>query len=95
MQKTFSKIAIELTKDYNGSTRNLNASISANEAIIKSNEKILYKIDDVIIYEDKEYLDAKNLKKYPIGEYIFWISFNCTLADIEKFNSIYFNICNK
>jgi hypothetical protein len=63
-----------------------------NEYGIKSNEKILYKIDDVIIYEDKEYLDAKNLKKYPIGEDIFWISLNCTLADIEKFNSLYFNI---
>ena len=50
-----------------------------NEYGIKSNEKILYKIDDVIIYEDKEYLDAKNLKKYPIGEDIFWISLNCTL----------------
>ena len=59
-----------------------------NEYDIKSNEKILYKIDDVIIYEEKEYLDAKNLKKYPIGESIFWISLNCTLADIEKFNSL-------
>jgi hypothetical protein len=63
-----------------------------NECGISSNEKILYKIDDVIIYENKEYLDAKNLKKYPIGEDIFWISLNCTLADIEKFNSLYFNI---
>lgn len=65
-----------------------------NEYGIKSNEKIIYRIDDVIIYEDKEYLDAKNLKKYPIGEDIFWISLNCTLADIEKFNSLYFNISN-
>ena len=63
-----------------------------NECGISSNEKILYKIDDVIIYGDKEYLDAKNFKKYPIGEDIFWISLNCTLADIEKFNSLYFNI---
>ena len=63
-----------------------------NEYGIKLNEKILYKIDDVIIYENKEYLDSKNLKKYPIGENIFWISLNCTLADIEKFNSLYFNI---
>ena len=63
-----------------------------NEYDIKSNEKILYKIDDVIIYGDNEYLDPKNLKKYPIGEDIFWISLNCTLADIEKFNSLYFNI---
>lgn len=61
-----------------------------NEYGIKLNEKILYKIDDVIIYGNKEYLDAKNLKKYPIGENIFWISLNCTLADIEKFNSLYF-----
>ncbi|MFW2378802.1 hypothetical protein ACN4FU_00390 [Aliarcobacter butzleri] len=61
-----------------------------NEYGIKLNEKILYKIDDVIIYENKEYLDSKNLKKYPIGENIFWISLNCTLADIEKFNSLYF-----
>ena len=63
-----------------------------NEYGIKSNEKILYKIDDLIIYGDNEYLDPKNLKKYPIGEDIFWISMNCTLADIEKFNSLYFNI---
>ncbi len=62
---------------------------------IKSNENILYKIDDIIIYEGKEYLDSKNLKKYPIGEDIFWISLNCTLADIEKFNTLYFNIYNK
>ncbi|MCG3694127.1 hypothetical protein [Aliarcobacter butzleri] len=66
-----------------------------NECGISSNEKILYKIDDVIIYENKEYLDAKNLKKYPIGEDIFWVSLNCTLADIEKFNSLYFNIYSK
>ena len=61
-----------------------------NEYGIKSNEKILYKIDDLIIYGDNEYLDPKNLKKYPIGEDIFWISMNCTLADIEKFNFLYF-----
>ena len=52
---------------------------------INSNEKILYKIDDVMIYENKEYLDSKILRKYPIGEVIFWISLNCTLEDIEKF----------
>ena len=63
-----------------------------NEYGIKSNEKILYKIDDVTIYEKKEYLDGKILKKYPIGEDIFWISLNCTLADIKKFNFLYFNI---
>lgn len=63
-----------------------------NEYGIKLNEKVLYKIDDLIIYGDSEYLDPKNLKKYPIGEDIFWISLNCTLADIEKFNSLYFNI---
>lgn len=40
-QKTFSGIAIDLTKDYNASTRNLNASSTANEAIIKSNNKII------------------------------------------------------
>ena len=34
-----------------------------NQYGIKLNEKIIYRIDDVIIYEDKEYLDAKNLKK--------------------------------
>ena len=34
-----------------------------NEYGIKSNEKILYKIDDVTIYEKKEYLDGKILKK--------------------------------
>lgn len=63
-----------------------------NEYGIKSNEKILYKIDDIVIYENKEYLDGKILKKYPIGEETFWISQNCTLADIEKFNSFSFNI---
>ena len=63
-----------------------------NEYGIKSNEKILYKIDDVVIYENKEYLDGKILKKYPIGEETFWISQNCTLADIEKINSFSFVI---
>lgn len=58
---------------------------------INFNDKILYKIEDIIIYDNKEYLEAKNLKKYPIGNEIFWISINFTLADIEKFNSIYFN----
>jgi hypothetical protein len=62
-----------------------------NEYGIKSNEKTLYKIDDLVIYENKEYLDGKILKKYPIGEETFWISQNCTLADIEKFNSLYFH----
>ena len=63
-----------------------------NEYGIKSNEKILYKIDDVTIYENKEYFDGKIFKKYPIGEDIFWISLHCTLADIKKFNFLYFNI---
>ncbi|WP_066152207.1 hypothetical protein [Aliarcobacter cryaerophilus] len=55
------------------------------------NDKILYKIEDILIYDNKEHLQAKNLKKYPIGNEIFWISKNFTLADIEKFNSLYFN----
>lgn len=58
---------------------------------IKINDKILYKIEDLIIYDNKEYLESKNLKKYPIGNEIFWISINFTLADIEKFNSLYSN----
>ncbi|MCG3668509.1 hypothetical protein L5F24_10915 [Aliarcobacter butzleri] len=58
---------------------------------IKINDKILYKIEDLIIHDNKEYLESKNLKKYPIGNEIFWISINFTLADIEKFNSLYFN----
>lgn len=58
---------------------------------INVNDKILYKIEDIIIYDNKEYLEAKNLKKYPIGNEIFWISINFTLANIEEFNSIYFN----
>ncbi len=40
-EKTFTKIAVELTKDYNTSTRNLNASSLANEEIIKSNNDII------------------------------------------------------
>ncbi|HNX23708.1 MAG TPA: hypothetical protein PKG60_06640 [Spirochaetota bacterium] len=40
-EKTFTKIAVELTKDYNTSTRNLNASSTANEEIIKSNNSII------------------------------------------------------
>jgi hypothetical protein len=58
---------------------------------ISLNDKILYKIEDILIYDNKEHLQAKNLKKYPIGNEIFWISINFTLADIEKFNSLYFN----
>jgi len=52
-QKTFAKIATELTKDYNNSTRNLHTSSSANEEIIKSNNSIIstntYLIAAVII----------------------------------------------
>ncbi|MFX4282735.1 hypothetical protein [Aliarcobacter butzleri] len=59
---------------------------------IKINDKILYKIEDIIIYDDKEYLESKNLKKYPIGNEMFWISINFTLANIEEFSSIYFNL---
>lgn len=40
-EKTFTKIALDLTKDYNSSTRNLNASTIANEEIIKSNSRII------------------------------------------------------
>ncbi len=40
-EKTFSKIAIDLTKDYNDSTKSLNATSSANEEIIISNNKII------------------------------------------------------
>ena len=85
---------LDLNKKIQKALNNTNLYIGEildNEYGIKKNEKILYKIDDIIIYEDKEYLDAKNLKKYPIGENVFWISLNFTLADIEKFNSLYFN----
>ncbi|KLE11426.1 hypothetical protein [Aliarcobacter butzleri] len=57
---------------------------------ISVNDKILYKIEDILIYDNKEYLETKNLKRYPIGNEIFWISNNLTLADIDKFNSLYF-----
>ncbi len=59
---------------------------------IKINDKILYKIEDLIIYDNKEYLESKNLKKYQIGNEMFWISINFTLANIEEFSSIYFNL---
>ena len=58
---------------------------------INVNDKILYKIEDIIIYDNKEYLEAKNLKKYAIGNETFWISNNLTLADVDKFNSLYSN----
>lgn len=40
-QQTYSRIAVELTKDYNNSIKNLNASSLANEEIIKSNNNII------------------------------------------------------
>lgn len=48
-----------------------------------------------VTYENKEYLDAKIFKKYLIGEDIFWISLKFILADIENFNSLYFNTFTK
>lgn len=40
-EKTFTRIASELTRDYNSSTRSLNASSLSNEEIIKSNNNII------------------------------------------------------
>jgi len=40
-ESTFTKIARELTKDYNNSTRSLNASSASNQEIILSNNKII------------------------------------------------------
>lgn len=40
-KETFSRIAVSLTKDYNSSTRNLNLTSTANEEIIKSNNRII------------------------------------------------------
>lgn len=40
-EKTFSKIALTLTKDYNYSTRSLNATSASNQEIIISNNKII------------------------------------------------------
>ena len=40
-KKTFTAIAGELTNDYNKSTQNLNASSTANEKIIASNDHIM------------------------------------------------------
>ncbi len=85
------------TFDYNKQIQlNLNntnlyiSEILENYYEISINDKIIYKIEDILIYDNKEHLEYKNLKKYPIGNEIFWISLNLTLADIEKFNSCWF-----
>jgi len=40
-KKTFSSISIDLTKDYNSSTRNLHETSVSNDEIIKSNNEIM------------------------------------------------------
>lgn len=59
---------------------------------IESNRKAIYKIDDVKLFDNQEYLDIKNFKKYPVGKNIIWISLKCTLEDIEKLDSLSSNI---
>lgn len=51
-------------------------------------DKILYKIDDIIIIENLKYLNLEEFKEYSIGNEIFYISPTFTLRDIDLFISI-------
>lgn len=55
----------------------------------KISDKILYKIDDLIIFDNKEYLDLKNFKSYTFINEDFYISPLYTLQDIDLFISIW------
>ena len=55
----------------------------------ESKEKILYKIDDLIIKNDTEYLNIKKYKKYKIRNDYFLISLRCSLQDIDELESLW------
>jgi hypothetical protein len=52
-------------------------------------EIIVYKIDDLIIYEDSKYLNLENFEKYSFNNRNFLFSSNYTLIDIKKFKVIW------
>lgn len=52
-------------------------------------DKILYKLDDLTIFNNKEYLDLKIFKTYNFANDTFKISPRYTLQDIDLFMSIW------
>lgn len=52
-------------------------------------EIIVYKIDDLIIYEDSKYLNLENFEKYSFNNRSFLFSSNYTLLDIKKFKLLW------
>lgn len=56
---------------------------------ININEKIIYKVDDIIIIENVKYLNLEDFKSYPSLNEIFYISSTFTLREIDLFLSIW------
>lgn len=50
---------------------------------------ILYKLDDVIIYENIEYLDMKKFKKHMINKEKFYLSMNFTLHEVYSIELVW------
>ncbi len=50
---------------------------------------ILYKLDDVIIYENIEYLDLKKFKKHMINKDKFYLSMNFTLHEVDSIELVW------
>ncbi len=50
---------------------------------------ILYKFDDVIIYENIEYLDLKKFKKHMINKDKFYLSMNFTLHEVDSIELVW------
>ncbi|UTJ07115.1 hypothetical protein [Arcobacter roscoffensis] len=56
-----------------------------NSHSINNTTKILYKLDDLVIYDNKEYLDLNAFKTYTFDNETFNISPMYTLQDIDLF----------
>lgn len=55
----------------------------------EKSEKIIYKIDDILIYNEQEYLDLKEFSEYIKFNELFLFSSSYTLKDINMFFDIY------
>lgn len=50
---------------------------------------VVYKFEDLIIYEENEYLNLEYFQNYTINSELFLISVKCTLQDIDKLKAIW------
>lgn len=77
---------LEIDKSIQKKLNKTNFYISTIE---NKNEIIVYKLEDLIIHENQEYLNLENFKKYTITSDTFFFSSFYTLQDIDEFKLLW------